>query len=941
MHKSFSFKGINRNSDILLAQDGECLDVVNMRMLNGSLSPVPKPSKITRLNVRYSALFWHEMAGCYIALTGDDSATLHFYDSEWKPFLSGASMLSFSQLRNVQRVEFLGNIVICIAREGIYYLLFEHGTYRWLGERPDIPETDVSVVSKLQYVISENGYYMMSATDDLESTWNYNEKGYIEECVSALNKDCHYIDRAMFRIALRLYDGSYINCSNIIYVSDETYSDGVGRDANNMHSEPMTSESLSKYRVSVRGFKPEFTFDTSGLDAWKNIVVGIDVFSTVSIPGKKCELTGRTSRYERYIVKPIEELWNEVAGASLYYKVAEYGIDGKLQYRVDDVSAVNLALQQGLDTSVMPSSYSGICAGCSYVYNGRLHIASLREYLFKGYDVAALAPVSSAKRAVDAVSVQTKIRTTQGDFIVENYSDAPLLGHDGYDYELSPLLTYPDARAFEMTLYVVIGGVVRKKVFPLTAHKYLNVAYYLHKGYKPYSVTQESFFANGGKSAKASDDTVLRIFNYTPGVYEVIYSTSMQSWTYNGNNFPPDEYQGQRAFAVPRNIADGDKLVYTIKREAGSLEFTDIGNIIIDNAWETVDRIDKVDELPFEERPNVIKVAMPDNPFVFPASSTYMPSQSKVVAMSSNTTALSQGQFGQFPLYIFCSDGIWAMSVDTSGTMAYLSCHPLSRDVCVDENTICGIAGGIIFGGKQGMMLLVGNSMKKISSAMDCLDRSTLVVEDSILLEIASLVSLSHSMVDDVFENFLRNATVTYLPTHNELLISNSSYGYSYLFSLDTGFWSRLSCKFSGKVCGTSQILLYERRNDTTIIYSFSERNSGDNRVLLYTRPQLWGTKLYKRVMQLLLHASVAPPQSPTEGMPMLACYMLGSNDGVHFRIIAGSENMNRTKDLLFPYFPTQSYKYYLFAVVGDMGEISVITGMELDVNVTWNNRLR
>ena len=271
----------------------------------------------------------------------------------------------------------------------------------------------------------------------------------------------------------------------------------------------------------------------------------------------------------------------------------------------------------------------------------------------------------------------------------------------------------------------------------------------------------------------------------------------------------------------------------------------------------------------------------------------------------------------------------------------YLSCHPLSRDVCVDENTICGIAGGIIFGGKQGMMLLVGNSMKKISSAMDCLDRSTLVVEDSILLEIASLVSLSHSMADDVFENFLCNATVTYLPTHNELLISNSSYGYSYLFSLDTGFWSRLSCKFSGKVCGTSQILLYERRNDTTIIYSFSERNSGDNRVLLYTRPQLWGTKLYKRVMQLLLHASVAPPQSPTEGMPMLACYMLGSNDGVHFRIIAGSENMNRTKDLLFPYFPTQSYKYYLFAVVGDMGEISVITGMELDVNVTWNNRLR
>jgi hypothetical protein len=30
-----------------------------------------------------------------------------------------------------------------------------------------------------------------------------------------------------------------------------------------------------------------------------------------------------------------------------------------------------------------------------------------------------------------------------------------------------------------------------------------------------------------------------------------------------------------------------------------------------------------------------------------------------------------------------------------------------------------------------------------------------------------------------------------------------------------------------------------------------------------------------------------------------------------------------------------------MFAIIGDMGKGSVITGMEIDVNVPWRNRLR
>ena len=129
--------------------------------------------------------------------------------------------------------------------------------------------------------------------------------------------------------------------------------------------------------------------------------------------------------------------------------------------------------------------------------------------------------------------------------------------------------------------------------------------------------------------------------------------------------------------------------------------------------------------------------------------------------------------------------------------------------------------------------------------------------------------------------------------------------------------------------------------NGATRIVALSEELCGDNKVLLFTRPQLWGTKLPKRVQQLLLHAYAEPPLQTTAGMPMLACYMLCSNDGVNFKLVAGSEKNAATRDVLFPYFPTQSYKYFLFAIVGEMGERSMLTAFELDVDVAWNNRLR
>ena len=944
MQKSFSFKGINRSTDVVLAQDGECLDVVNMRMSNGSLLPMPQPVTVASLRSACPAVYHHPTAGCYIGVTADEERTLRFYDGSFAPMMSGDEMLAFSSLRGVNGIEFVGNIVCCLTDSGIFYLLFENGTYLSLGERPLMPDVKITLSSKVERLITDDAYYNASDTDELEHSWIHNEKGYINECISALNKAGYYIDRALFRVALRLYDGSYMNISNVIYMSDEANGGGVGRDGKNMVSVAVDTSSPSRYKVSVRGFRPEFSFSISpALQAWRNIVVGVDIFSTVSIPGKKSVPEKRVDNSEVYKEKTLEELWEDIASASLYYKVAEYDVDGNLLNRLDDVSSTSLALQQGLETATVPSSQSGYDVGCSFLYNGRLHIAAFKEYFFKGYNAEAYRTAEGTGGYVNEMIVQVKLRTTQGEFVTGSTFHEPPLGDNGFAPLLPPLLTYPDARACEMTVYLKMGSIVYRKVFPLKAHKYLNMAYYLHRWYVPFNVTVSALFANGGQPiASIPSEDVLQLFGHETGTHEVIYSASGNCWTYKGNSFPPSQYSDLRIFGIHRNAVDGDKLLFTIKYgQVTDFTFKDIDNITFDDTWEQVDGMPVTAPTPCEERFNVMKVSMVENPFVFPAACTYTPSQSSIVGFSSNTIALSPGQFGQFPLYVFCNDGIWAMSVDTSGSVAYLTCNQVSRDICVNPASICGVGGGVLFAGKQGMMLIAGNSVSRVSTALDGDSPSLGGVPADLFTKISGLVSLGCIGGGFDFCNFIAEAFVAYLPSHNEILVGNAAFGYSFVYSFSYNVWTRYNVNFTGRVQGTSMPYFFLSTGGGTEIVTIPDAVSGDNRIQLFTRPQIWGSKLPKRIMQLLLHCYVESSATPTQGVPLLACYLLGSNDGTHFKIVAGSEKSAGVQDVLFPYFPTRSFKYYLFAIVGEVGAATVVTGMDIDVEFPWRNRLR
>lgn len=952
MQKIISFKGIARGGDNLLSPDGECLDVVNMRMKEGSLVPVPRPDDVTTLAHGCSQIYWHEIASHYICVTDDSDSAIRIYDREWNAVKGDdGSQELFVELKGVHGVEFLGYVVCCLTGNGIFYLLFNDGRYRWLGERPPMPSLEIEARSRLQRVITTEKFYI-SSTAKFESTWEYNSRGYFDECISVLNKEGYFVDRALFRFALRLHDGSYICLSPVLYVSDEESINGVSRDIYNLYSRSYTNEMPSTYEAAVLGFRPEFSFKGLGLEGWESIVMGIDVFTTGSIMGKKVVETGgmyldgdSTSRvykrYETYRSKTLDELWNDVVSAGYFYRIAEYDLQGNLVERLDDVSAASLALQQSLADGGV--SLRSVTAGCSCMFNNRLHIGSLKEWFFKGYDPFFLGLAYGDKGVAERVVIRSSIRTFGGtSTVIRNYSNVPLVVNDGV-YELPPLLSYPDSRAFEMKVSVLVDGSYRSRTFVLSPHRSLDIALYLNRWYLGLRVSARASLSNGVTLVDNSDKSVAEMFSFVAGTHKIVYSKSAGTWMYNGEPFPGERFGSLRIVSSTSDLADGDSITYTLTPCSNDDSYSEICNIRVDSNWESAgDSVDEVEVNPYEARKNVLKVSAVDNPFYFPPECTYTPSQGEVVALASNTVALSQGQFGQHPLYVFCSDGIWANSVDTSGAMAYLASYPLSREVCVNPFSVCGIDSGVVFVGKQGVMLASGGKMVHLSGSMERGDDAPAeVCSDGVLQKIASMMQLQALPGSHGFGQFLQGCRVAYLPSQVEILLANEHYGCCYLYSLQSRMWSRVQLCAKGFVRSYSFVGLFAVDGSRTSVMRIGDEQSGNNAVMLLTRPQLWGSKLPKRVLQLMLHAYAEPCSERNAAMPVLACYMLGSNDGVHFRLIAGRECESRVQDLKFPYFPTQAYRFYMFAVCGEMSGGSMVTALEIEMQPAWGNRMR
>lgn len=118
------------------------------------------------------------------------------------------------------------------------------------------------------------------------------------------------------------------------------------------------------------------------------------------------------------------------------------------------------------------------------------------------------------------------------------------------------------------------------------------------------------------------------------------------------------------------------------------------------------------------DRRDVVKVSELHNPMVFENAKTYTVGNGAVVAMAVATRAMSQGQFGQYPLYVFTSEGIYAM-LSGGGDVLYSNVAPVNHHVVENPRTVCSLDDAVVFGTRQGLFVMSGGDTVKISTSLD------------------------------------------------------------------------------------------------------------------------------------------------------------------------------------------------------------------------------
>lgn len=315
----------------------------------------------------------------------------------------------------------------------------------------------------------------------------------------------------------------------------------------------------------------------------------------------------------------------------------------------------------------------------------------------------------------------------------------------------------------------------------------------------------------------------------------------------------------------------------------------------------------------FISEPNKIYTSEVNNPFVFPLSGINTVGTGDIIGISSATKALSQGQFGQFPLYVFSSDGIWAMEVNPS-TGLYNSIHPVSRDVCNNPKAITQIDSAVVFTTSQGLKLIQGSEVTLLSSSMDGQN-----IDESIYNVLTEFAGL---FVPDTeqFTEILATCSMAYDYSHSLLHIFPKQGTKHYVYSFQSGeFSSYVGFSPVAVVPGYPETVLQAGNTLYTFIrYQSSELRKG----MLITRPLAFDDPFALKVvadLRMLAHR--------TGKHVKLRIAMFASNDGISwFQVMSLRQ---------------RAFKYHRFVIYTLMSDIDILSGIGVQYEPRRTNKLR
>lgn len=322
---------------------------------------------------------------------------------------------------------------------------------------------------------------------------------------------------------------------------------------------------------------------------------------------------------------------------------------------------------------------------------------------------------------------------------------------------------------------------------------------------------------------------------------------------------------------------------------------------------------------------NKIYTSEVNNPFVLPAQYVNAVGTGEVLTCCAATKALSEGQFGQFPLYVFTTEGVWALEVAQDGT--YSARQPVSRDVCINRKSVCPIDNAVLFATTRGIMIIQGSQ--------------TSCITDSIFSEAAYNVLQQLPHIDQLHEKlghtvdtcmtvqplrtFIADCQIIYDYIHRHIIIFNPVYTYAYVYSLKSKQWGMMYANFASTFNAYPEALAMNHHGS---IISLSDTDADICRALYITRPlKLDAQNILKTISTIIQRGHFRRTDIST--------VLYASRDLYHWKLVWSSADSNLHGMRGTP------YKYFRIAALAKLPADASISGASIEFITRMNNKLR
>ena len=329
--------------------------------------------------------------------------------------------------------------------------------------------------------------------------------------------------------------------------------------------------------------------------------------------------------------------------------------------------------------------------------------------------------------------------------------------------------------------------------------------------------------------------------------------------------------------------------------------------------------------------PNKIYTSEVNNPFHFPVLGINTVGTGIILGISAAAKAMSQGQFGQFPLYAFTTEGVWALEVSSTGS--YSARQPITRDVCINTDSITQIDSSVLFATDRGIMLISG-------SQTQCITDSIFSEAPFNVLDLPGIdqlhAKLGHSsdacLPMQPFLGFLAGCQMVYDYVHQRIFVYNPTkengspkYTYAYVFSLKSKMWGMVFSDLASNINSYPEALAMTLDNK---LVSFSETDEEVCKGLYITRPlKLEAPDVHKTVSALIQRGHFQRGDVGT--------VLYGSRDLFTWHLVWSS------KDHYLRGFRGTPYKYFRIAGLATLTDGKSIFGASVNFEPRHTNQLR